>query len=106
MCGKATLAMLVSSTSINVARVTVMAIAHGLRRGRQRAGATVPDAVPPSAIAGLRWLSLQFVAAVARSRATRATARSYLARARLRRAVVNADWASSKSVVVPMPART
>ena len=30
MCGKETLAMLVSSTSMNVASVTVMATAHGL----------------------------------------------------------------------------
>ena len=30
MCGSETLAMLVSSTSMNVASVTVMATAHGL----------------------------------------------------------------------------
>jgi hypothetical protein len=30
MCGKLTFAMLVSSTSMNVASVTVSAIAHGL----------------------------------------------------------------------------
>src|SRR6185312_3589855 len=35
MCGRATLAMLVSSTSMNVAMVTVSAIAQGLWRGRQ-----------------------------------------------------------------------
>src|SRR5579863_10364652 len=41
MCGSATLAMLVSSTSMNVARVTVMAMAHGLYRGRQGVGGAV-----------------------------------------------------------------
>ena len=34
MCGRATLAMEESSTSMNVARVTVMATIHGLIRGR------------------------------------------------------------------------
>ena len=37
MCGSATLAMLVSSTSMKVASVTVMAMAHGLKRGRHSA---------------------------------------------------------------------
>src|SRR5215469_7672892 len=37
MCGSATLAMLVSSTSMNVAIVTVRAIAQGLCRGRHSA---------------------------------------------------------------------
>src|SRR5665213_4500839 len=37
ICGSATFAMLVSSTSMNVASVTVMAIAHGLKRGRHSA---------------------------------------------------------------------
>ena len=40
MCGRATLAMEVSSTSMNVARVTVMATIHGLMRGRQGASTT------------------------------------------------------------------
>src|SRR5262244_1105946 len=35
MCGSATLAMLVSSTSMKVARVTVSPTSHGLWRGRQ-----------------------------------------------------------------------
>ena len=38
MCGRATLAMEVSSTSMKVARVTVRAMSHGLKRGRQTAG--------------------------------------------------------------------
>ena len=37
MCGSATLAMEESSTSMNVASVTVMATIHGLTRGRQAA---------------------------------------------------------------------
>ena len=37
MCGSATLAMEVSSTSMKVARVTVKAMSHGLWRGRQAA---------------------------------------------------------------------
>jgi hypothetical protein len=35
MCGMATLAMEVSSASMKVARVTVMAMTQGLARGRQ-----------------------------------------------------------------------
>src|ERR1700722_8071384 len=35
MCGRATLAIDVSSTSMNVAKVTVMAMIHGLTAGRQ-----------------------------------------------------------------------
>ena len=35
MCGKETLAMEVSSTSMNVANVTVSAISHGLNLGFQ-----------------------------------------------------------------------
>ena len=35
MCGSATLAMLVSSTSMKVARVTVSPTSHGLWLGRQ-----------------------------------------------------------------------
>jgi len=35
MCGRATLAMLVSSTSMNVASITVKAIHHGLMVGRR-----------------------------------------------------------------------
>ena len=38
MCGRATLAMEVSSTSMKVASVTVRATAHGLWRGFQTAG--------------------------------------------------------------------
>ena len=34
MCGNATLAMLVSSTSMNVANVTASAMIHGLTAGR------------------------------------------------------------------------
>jgi len=37
MCGRATLAMEVSRTSMKVARVTVKAMSHGLWRGRQAA---------------------------------------------------------------------
>ena len=33
MCGRATLAIAVSSSSMKVARVTVMAMSHGLMRG-------------------------------------------------------------------------
>lgn len=41
MCGRATLAMAVSSNSMKVARVTVMAMTHGFTAGRspERAGA-------------------------------------------------------------------
>src|SRR6266508_1154389 len=42
MCGSATLAMAVSSTSMNVARVTVNATAHGLWRGLQLAWSSGP----------------------------------------------------------------
>jgi len=35
MCGRATLAMEVSSTSMKVASVTVMAMIHGFTAGRQ-----------------------------------------------------------------------
>src|SRR5579872_2311617 len=38
MCGSETLAMELSSTSMNVASVTVMATIHGLTRGRHRTG--------------------------------------------------------------------
>src|SRR5438105_12487014 len=48
MCGNETLAMLVSSTSMNVASVTVKAIAHGLWRGVQCSS-------PSQLIAGGRW---------------------------------------------------
>jgi len=37
MCGRATLAMEVSSTSMNVASVTVTAMIHGLTAGRHSA---------------------------------------------------------------------
>ncbi len=43
MCGNATLAMLVSSTSMNAARETTMAISHGLWLGRQISGAGAPE---------------------------------------------------------------
>src|SRR5580658_7944975 len=47
MCGSDTLAMLVSSTSMNVASVTVMAMIHGLTAGRQAAASfIVIDAAP------------------------------------------------------------
>jgi len=39
MCGSATLAMLVSSTSINVASVTASAMIHGLTAGRHSSAA-------------------------------------------------------------------
>src|SRR3954452_22783986 len=55
MWGKATFAMLVSSTSMNVASVTVMAIAHGLWRGRQLSViAPRPWAPPTGPGAGVR----------------------------------------------------
>ena len=38
MCGSATLAMAVSSSSMNVAKVTVTAMTHGLIAGRSRYG--------------------------------------------------------------------
>lgn len=41
MCGKAMFAMDVSSTSIKVARVTVIAITHGFARGCQTASSNV-----------------------------------------------------------------
>ena len=40
ICGSATLAMEVSSTSMNAARATVAAMTQGLTRGRQRSCAT------------------------------------------------------------------
>jgi hypothetical protein len=40
MCGSETFAMLVSRTSMNVASVTVNAIAHGLRGSRATGGAS------------------------------------------------------------------
>jgi len=47
MCGSATLAMLVSSTSMNVASVTVRAITHGLIAGRHSAASfMVMEAAP------------------------------------------------------------
>src|SRR6202795_5156507 len=47
MCGSATLAMLVSSTSMNVASVTVSAMIHGLTAGRHSAAPfMVIDAAP------------------------------------------------------------
>src|SRR5215831_1529421 len=56
MCGRATLAMLVSSNSMNVAKVTVMAMSQGLTIGLAADGATgrlngsemtcVPNAAP------------------------------------------------------------
>src|ERR1035437_5034744 len=52
MCGSATLATLVSSTSMKVASITVMAMTHGLRTGRKGAAGLfgvnrlhLPDAV-------------------------------------------------------------
>ena len=41
MCGNATLAMLVSSTSINVAKVTANAIIQGLIAGRDGSAASM-----------------------------------------------------------------
>src|SRR5271168_3849688 len=41
MCGRATFAIEESSTSMNVASVTVMATIHGLMRGRQGASTVV-----------------------------------------------------------------
>src|ERR1700675_4829205 len=54
MCGSATLAMLVSSTSMNVASVTVRAMIHGLTAGRHSAApfmviAAAPIPIPTSA---------------------------------------------------------
>ena len=43
MCWSATLAMLVSSTSMNVASVTTSAIAHGLCPGWKPSSAIVPS---------------------------------------------------------------
>src|SRR5206468_3209331 len=43
MCGNATLAMLVSSTSMNVASVTVSATSQGLNRGRHTASSSGSD---------------------------------------------------------------
>src|SRR6202050_2535953 len=47
MCGSATLAMLVSSTSINVASVTVRAMIHGLTAGRHAAASFMVMAAAP-----------------------------------------------------------
>src|SRR5271157_4397922 len=53
ICGSATLAMLVSSTSMNVASVTVRAMIHGLTAGRQAAASfMVIEAAP------IRYLNL------------------------------------------------
>ena len=47
MCGSATLAMLVSSTSMKVASVTVSAMIHGLTAGRHSAASfVVMEAAP------------------------------------------------------------
>ena len=43
MCGSATDAMEVSSTSMNVASITDKAISQGLTRGRQGSGAAATD---------------------------------------------------------------
>ena len=54
MCGRETLAMLVSSTSMNVASVTVIAMAHGLNRGRHSGAAetaSICNPISPWAIA-------------------------------------------------------
>jgi hypothetical protein len=63
MCGKATLAMEESSTSMKVARVTVMATIHGLMRGRHgcstvvwvagASGSCAPGS--SSVVAAMRW---------------------------------------------------
>jgi hypothetical protein len=46
MCGSATFAMLVSSTSMNVAMVTTIAMVHGLYEGFQGAAGTAGAPVP------------------------------------------------------------
>src|SRR5271167_939904 len=52
MCGRATLAMEVSSTSMNVASVTVMAMIQGLIAGRQ--GSALSNVAVPALIAESR----------------------------------------------------
>src|SRR5438046_10648374 len=57
MCGKATFAMLVSSTSINVAMVTVRAMAHGLCLGCHTAsGAIVRGGLCAAVLNLLLWM--------------------------------------------------
>jgi hypothetical protein len=56
ICGNATLAMEVSSTSMNAANATVAAMAHGLARGRHLSIATNFGAATASVVAMLRIL--------------------------------------------------
>ena len=61
MCGRATLAMEVSRTSMKVARVTVSAMSQGLWRGRQAAiakdGSAVKVAVARNHLRLIVWMT-------------------------------------------------
>src|SRR5580692_8955868 len=61
MCGRATLAMEVSSTSMKVASVTVTAMIQGFTAGRQASALALSSVVEPALIAQSRpWDRLTF----------------------------------------------
>src|SRR5580658_4877517 len=59
MCGSATLAMLVSSTSMNVARVTVRAMTQGLTAGRHAAASSIVIEAAPIIYRSIVYLATQ-----------------------------------------------